>query len=139
MAATMTWSQDWYREGLYSEAGASTPAEFIAGATGLFETWTPADFHAQVRTWMSADVSDNDIFKGDFDAALEAIQAPALIMLCDTDMYFRVADNEAEVAKMPNAELRVIHSSWGHMAGLPGMSPTDDAFVDSALQELLVR
>ena len=52
-------------------------------------------------------------------------------------MYFRVADNEAEVSKMPNAELKVIRSSWGHMAGMPGASPADDAFVDMALQELL--
>ena len=63
----------------------------------------------------------------------------ALIMPCDTDMYFRVADNEAEVAQMPNAELKVIHSIWGHLAGFPGVSPSDDAFVDAALQQLLAK
>ena len=48
-----------------------------------------------------------------------------------------VADNEAELSKMPNAALQVIRSSWGHMAGLPGANPVDDAFVDTALQALL--
>ena len=38
---------------------------------------------------------------------------------------------------MPKAELKVIHSMWGHSAGEPGLSPDDDAFVDEALKELL--
>jgi homoserine O-acetyltransferase len=136
IAATMAWSQDWYREGLYRTAGADTPEAFVAAAISFFEPWVPADLHAQTLTWMAADVSDNEIFDGDLDAALGAIQSRALIMPCDTDMYFRVADNEAEVAKMPNAELKVIRSSWGHIAGMPGLSPTDDAFVDAALQDV---
>jgi len=73
----------------------------------------------------------------DLDAALGAINARALLMPCDTDMYFRVADNEREVAKMPNAELKVIRSSWGHMAGSAGASVANDAFVDAALRDLL--
>jgi len=137
IAATMAWSQDWYREGLYRTAGADTPEAFVAAAISFFEPCAPADLHAQTLTWMAADVSDNEIFDGNLDVALGAIKARALIMPCDTDMYFRVADNEAEVAKMPNAELKVIRSSWGHIAGMPGLSPTDDAFVDAALQELL--
>ena len=139
IAATMAWSQDWFREGLYRAAGADTPEEYVAAVMGFFESWIPADLHAQTLTWMAADVSDNEIFKGDLDAALGAIKARALIMPCDTDMYFRVADNEAEVAMMPNAELKVIRSSWGHMAGMPGASPADDAFVDAALKELLEK
>ncbi len=137
IAATMAWSQEWYRENGHLEAGAASPAEFVEGVQGFFASWTPADLYAQTLTWMAADVSANDRFKGDFDAALGAITAKALILPCDRDMYFRVADNEFEVAKMPNAELKVIHSSWGHNAGLPGASPADDAFVDAALKELL--
>lgn len=137
IAATMAWSQDWYREGRYQEAGADTPEEFIAAATGFFATWVPVDLYAQTLTWMAADISANDIFNGDLNAALGAIKARTLLMPCDTDMYFRVADNEAELLQMPNAELKVIRSSWGHMAGMPGASPADDAFVDAALQELL--
>ena len=38
---------------------------------------------------------------------------------------------------MPNAELRPIESIWGHLAGGPGFNPTDAAFVDAALRELL--
>ena len=38
---------------------------------------------------------------------------------------------------MSDAELMVIHSMWGHLAGMPGVSPHDDAFVDEAMRELL--
>ena len=137
IVATMAWSQDWFRQGTYRATGAATLEEFVAGASGFFEAWVPADLYAQTLTWMAADVSDNRVFNGDLQAALGAIKARALLMPCDTDMYFRVADNEAELAQMPNAKLKVIHSSWGHMAGMPGANPDDDAFVDAALRELL--
>ena len=103
----------------------------------FFEPWVPADLYAQTLTWMAADVSDNPLFNGDLDAALGAIKARALLLPCDTDMYFRVADNEMELSKMPNAELKVIRSSWGHIAGLPGASAEDDAFVDATLKAFL--
>jgi homoserine O-acetyltransferase len=39
---------------------------------------------------------------------------------------------------MPNAELRVIESIWGHRAGNPAAgNPEDDAFIQAALKELL--
>jgi homoserine O-acetyltransferase len=80
---------------------------------GFFAGCVPADLYHQTLTWMATDVSAHPRFKGDLAVALRAIKARALIMPCDTDMYFPVADNQAEVALMPNAELRVIHSMWG--------------------------
>jgi len=40
---------------------------------------------------------------------------------------------------MPDAELRVIPSIWGHRAGNPIDHPPDAEFLDSALKELLAR
>jgi homoserine O-acetyltransferase len=137
LATTMAWSQDWYRASGFELMGASNLDEFLRMAEGFFAHWVPADLYHQTLTWMAADVSAHPRFKGDLSAALGAIKARALIMPCDTDMYFRVADNEAEVAQMPNAELKVIRSMWGHLAGMPGLSPDDDAFVDAAVGELL--
>jgi homoserine O-acetyltransferase len=57
-------------------------------------------------------------------------------MPCETDLYFRVRDNQLEVAQMPNAELRPIPSIWGHAAG-GGLNPADSAFIDVALNALL--
>jgi homoserine O-acetyltransferase len=133
----MAWSQDWYRASGFERMGAATVEEFLKLAESFFVDWVPADTYHQTLTWMAADVSAHPKFDGDLDQALGAIRAKALILPCDTDMYFRVADNEAEVARIPNAELRVIHSIWGHLAGLPGTNAEDDAFVDAALNELL--
>ena len=56
-----------------------------------------------------------------------------------TDLYFTVADNEREVARMRNAELRQIPSIWSHRAGTPTQNPEDDDFIDRAVRELLAR
>lgn len=53
-----------------------------------------------------------------------------------TDFLFQLRDNEVEVEQMPNAELRAIPSSWGHVAGF-GANPSDNEVVDGALDELL--
>jgi len=140
---TMALSQDFFREGEHLRFGgqsfASTEDFFDAMQVAFLADWRPVDFYKQLSTWMAADVSAHPKFDGDLDAALDAIRARALVMPCDTDMYFRVADNEIEVSKMPNAELKVIGSVWGHCAGFPSMSPDDPAFVDAALKELLAK
>ena len=59
-------------------------------------------------------------------------------MPCATDLYFPPEDGAIEVAHMPDAELRIIPSVWGHMAG-GGLSPDDARFIDAALRELLAR
>jgi homoserine O-acetyltransferase len=139
LAGMMAWSQDWYRASGFELMGAATREEFLATAEGFFAPWVPANLYHQTLTWMAADVSAHPRFEGDLGKALGRITSRALIMPCDTDMYFRVADNEMEVAQMPNADVKVIHSMWGHLAGMPGISPTDDAFVDDAVRELLAN
>jgi homoserine O-acetyltransferase len=54
-----------------------------------------------------------------------------------TDLYFPVEDNRREVAAMPNAELRVLESDFGHVAGGPGRFPECTAFIEAAIRELL--
>jgi homoserine O-acetyltransferase len=51
-------------------------------------------------------------------------------------LYFRVRDNELEVARMKNAELRPIPTIWGHAAGR-GLNPIDNAFIDQGLRDAL--
>ena len=60
-------------------------------------------------------------------------------MPSQTDLYFPPDDNDWEVHHMPHAELRPIPSIWGHMAGSPGANPTDAAYIDKALKDLLQR
>jgi homoserine O-acetyltransferase len=94
------------------------------------------DLLAMLWTWQHADISSNDTYHGDFAAALKAIRARAIVMPCDTDLYFRVRDNQLAVEGMPNAELRPIPSIWGHAAAW-GVNQADNQFIDAALNELL--
>ena len=57
---------------------------------------------------------------GDFDGALRAIRARAIVMPSSSDMYFVPEENEAEVERMPHAELRAFDTAWGHCVGSPG-------------------
>ena len=136
-------SQTYYREGLYKTAAGQqfdTIQSFLDFMTGFFSQMDANDLLGMVTTWQAADISDNPKFDGDLDAALKSIRCPAIVMPCDTDLYFPPEDNRIEVAQMPESELRIIPSVYGHIAGLPGFAPPeDDAFIDQGLRDLLVR
>ena len=129
-------SQDFFREEEYRKLGMSSVDDVVAYLTGYFGRRDANDLLAMLWTWWHADISANDRFGGDFEGALRAITARAIVLPGETDLYFRVRDNELEVAEMKNAELRPIPSIWGHVAGL-GVHGPDNEFIDRALNELL--
>lgn len=131
-------SQAFYRDELWRVMGYSSVEDYIVGAwERSFLRRDPNDLLAHIWTWQHADISANEHYDGDFAAALAAIRARALIMPSATDLYFPVEDNRREVAQMPNAELVVIPSDWGHRAGMPAHNPVDAQFIDAALKRLL--
>lgn len=131
-------SQTWYREKAYLKAGAASLEDFlISGWEGNFLKKDANNLLAHMWTWQNGDISANDRFRGDLDAALGAIECPALVMPGDHDLYFQVADNALEVPKMKRARLLPIPSIWGHRAGNPIQSPEDERFIAKAVNELL--
>lgn len=134
--AGWVFSQDFFREAEYRKLGLASMEDTVRFMEGYFRARDANDLLAMLWTWQHADISANSRFKGDFAAALGAISARAIVMPSATDLYFRVRDNELEVAQMPNAELRPIPSIWGHVAAFGG-NPVDDDFIDAALRELL--
>jgi homoserine O-acetyltransferase len=58
-------------------------------------------------------------------------------MPSETDLYFRVADNAAELAHLASGSLQPIPSVWGHRAGNPSANPEDAAFLKMAVGSLL--
>ena len=92
---------------------------------GGFRRRDANDLLAMLWTWQHADISANELYGGDLGKALGAIKADAIVMPCETDLYFTVEDNRREVARMPHAELRPIPSIWGHRAGNPVLNPED--------------
>ncbi len=120
-------SQDFYREELDLSALGHADLEAF-----LHADWEPAfahqraaDLYAQLVTWGAADISGG----GDLAQSLGGIRARVLLMPSETDLYFRVADNAAELAHLRSAELRPIPSVWGHRAGNPRANPADLAFL----------
>ncbi len=88
--------------------------------------------------WQHGDLGATPGFNGDLERALGAIQANAIVMPAEKDLYFPPEDNAYEVRHMPNAELRVIPGVWGHFAG-GGDNPTYIKFINDSLKELLAQ
>lgn len=131
-------SQAFYREEMYREIGCSSVEDYLrVGWEGRFLERDANDMLAMIATWQHGDISANPQYNGDIDRALKAITAKALVMPSRTDQYFPPEDSEIEVSYMPNAELRVIPTIWGHAGGGPGRNPVDTAFIDTAIKELL--
>ncbi|MFC3675049.1 alpha/beta fold hydrolase [Ferrovibrio xuzhouensis] len=132
-------SQDFYRAGLHLSALKAPDLE-----TFLRTDWeeryarrSAADLYAQLRCWEAGDISNNPLYGGDLVAALRAIRARLLLLPGATDLYFRVADNEAEMANLAAAELLPIPSIWGHRAGNPVQNPEDAAFIKENVRRWL--
>jgi homoserine O-acetyltransferase len=135
--AGWAYSQAFFREELYRQLG-------FDGIPALLKYWEE-DHLAQdannllavLESWKSADISNNDLYAGDFAAALGAITARTLIMPCTTDLYFTEQDAAWEAAQMPNAVCQPLSSDWGHCAGAPGRNPKDTARILAACAKLL--
>jgi homoserine O-acetyltransferase/O-succinyltransferase len=130
-------SQAFYRERLYLEQGYASLEDYLVRYwEGLYLARDANNLLSMIATWQGADVSANPVFGGDYERAMRAIGAQALIMPCRTDLYFPPEDSELEVSLLHDAELRVIPSIWGHYAG-GGKDPEDLRFVSQAVRELL--
>ncbi|MBR3194426.1 alpha/beta fold hydrolase [Bosea sp. (in: a-proteobacteria)] len=132
-------SQAFYREELDIKAlGYSSLEDFlVAFWEGFFLDRDPNNLLAMLWTWQNGDISANELYNGDYKAALGAIKAKTYVMPGQTDLYFPPEDSRNEVASMPNASFVQIPSIWGHFAGGPGTNPVDIKFLDDRLKELL--
>ncbi|MCB4820496.1 alpha/beta fold hydrolase [Roseicella aerolata] len=132
-------SQDFYRAGLHLSAlGAPDLESFLVRDwEQRFARRAAADLLAQLRTWDAGDISDHPRYGGDLARALGAIEARVLLMPGETDLYFRVADNAAELPHLKHGTLLPIPSIWGHRAGNPQPNPADAAFIKAAVREFL--
>jgi homoserine O-acetyltransferase len=139
-------SQDFYRAGLHLASGPAPNLGAPDLETFLRTNWEErfaarpaANQYAQLKTWDAADISANALYDGDLERALRAIRARVLLMPGETDLYFRVADNAAELPFLAQAELKPIPSIWGHRAGNPSVNPADTAFLKQEVRAWLAH
>lgn len=133
-------SQAFYWQRVYRELGFSSLEDFLVSFwEGFFLDERDANnLLTMLWTWQHGDVGKTPGFDGSLERALGSVQARAIVLPAEKDLYFPPEDEEYEVSLMPNAELRVIPGVWGHFAG-GGANPTDTAFIDRALAELLAE
>jgi homoserine O-acetyltransferase/O-succinyltransferase len=139
-------SQDFYRAGLHLASGPIPNLGAPDLETFLKTDWEDrfggrpaANLYAQLCTWDASDISANALYDGDLATALRAIKARVLLMPGDTDLYFRTADNAAELPFLTAAALRPIPSVWGHRAGNPVANPADMLFIRNEVRAWLAQ
>ena len=127
--ASWALSQDFYRAGRHLAHEPDLESFLINQWEARWAQRNAANLYAQARCWDAGDISANPLYGGDLPKALAAIQARVLLMPGETDLYFRVADNEAELPHLRHGEMQVIPSLNGHRAGNPTGMPEDTAFL----------
>ena len=136
-------SHAFYRDEVWRESGFHSLEDYLARSwDDAFSKRDANNLLAQIGFWQRGDISQCSEFGGNIDRALAAIKARVLLMPGQTDRYFDMRDNEAEIGRLVNAtsaELHPIPSIHGHRAGNPINNPADRAFINAEISALLQR
>lgn len=135
--AGWAFSQTFYREQMYRLKGFDTAEALLQDWETDHLDWDANDLLCKLNTWQLADISQQAAYNGNFKAALNAIEAKTIVIVCDQDLYFRPEDNQLEIEHINNGDLRIYSSPWGHCVASPGNSPEFEKFLDYAIGELL--
>jgi homoserine O-acetyltransferase len=135
--AGWAFSQTFYREQMYKLKRFDSAEALLQDWEADHLDWDANDLLCKLRTWQQGDISNNALYDGDFAAALGAIKAKTIIIVCDSDLYFRPEDNALEVKHIINGELRIYNSPWGHCVASPGNDPAFEKYLDQAIKQLL--
>lgn len=126
---------EFYRVEAWREAGFASLDDFKRGfLEAYFLPMDPNNLLCQSRKWRHADVSRHT--DGDLGKALGRITARTIVTAISTDMFFPLEDCRQDAAMIPGAELRVIDTVWGHMAGFCVLD-ADRLAIDDVLRDAL--
>jgi homoserine O-acetyltransferase len=134
--AGWAYSAAFFRDGLYRQLGLPSIEALLDAWEADHLAWNADDLLAMAATWRSADIAVS-VGAPDYRAALSRISARTIIMPCDTDAYFTLAECEIEAAAIAESRVRPIVSPFGHCAGAPGRFQTETRMIEQAMAELL--
>lgn len=136
MAFTLTsTSSRFFRDEVWRGMGFASADDYGQGFTrAYYQAMDPNNLLCQAAKWRAGDVGLHT--GGDLAAALGRITAKFVAVAFSDDFFAPVADHEADVALIPDAELRVIDSPMGHFT-MFGLLPADGAAIDEVLAEVL--
>lgn len=126
-------SAEWFDDELYKEMGFKTLEEWDNNNIKKgYVGWEVEDLLSLLGMWQRGDIS----FGGNLEDALGKIQAKVLLMPCESDQYFRPGPNIREAKSIQHAEVAVIPSVWGHIAG-GGDNDVDTQWMDKRIAQFL--
>jgi len=135
--AGWAFSQTFYRDKMYRQKGFDSAEALLQDWERDHLDWDANDLLCKLSTWQNGDISQQPPYNGDFQKALAAIKARTIVIVCDTDLYFRPEDNALEVEHIKNSELRIYQSPWGHCVASPGNDAEFQRYLDTAIRELI--
>lgn len=134
--AGWAYSADYYRDERWRERGHASLEAFLASWEEDYVPWDWRDLTAMLETWRTAQ-PERLVPGADLKSYLGRIRARTVVMPCDRDAYFTLAEGRIEAALIPHARLEVISSDYGHIAGAPGRLTAVTAQIERAMAELL--
>ncbi|MEC7376929.1 MAG: alpha/beta fold hydrolase [Pseudomonadota bacterium] len=135
--AGWAYSQAFFRRELWRELGFDSVDTLLAFWEQDHLGQDANDLLTALGTWQRGDISDNPVFRGDYQAALAAITMPARLMPGTTDLYFTEEDATADGRRMPGARVQPLQSDWGHIAGGAGREQISHNRILSEAEALL--
>ncbi len=143
--AGWAYSAEFFREALYRTLGFATLESFLQSWEEDHLAHDANDLLAAIGTWRgaappaerAATSSAATSSAATLSAGLGAITARTVLMPCDTDAYFTLAEAALERAAIPRARLVPLHSPYGHCAGAPGRFRPELAAIEREMRALL--
>lgn len=129
-------SAEWFEQRLFEKQGYKSLDEWAAVVAGTtYNDWYPDDLLVMLGMWQRSDLGaticslrmDEKVIP--LSEALGQLSARCLLMPCQTDQYFTWQVSDREAKHLKNAEVAVIPSIWGHVAG-GGANQEDTDWMD---------
>ena len=121
----------------YMDMRADSLEEFLAKSRTRYHQQDANDLLCQFQIWFNHDVSFTPEMEGALEKALASIKASVLFLPNRTDAYFSAVDVVADGAMIPNAEIIMLDSIYGHAAGF-GRAKSDRERINSAILKFVV-
>jgi len=134
--AAWAYSPEWWRRGEYQTALGLTLEEQIEHWKGTFLQSDANDLLLQATKWQKHNVGETPGFDSNPEKALRFIKARVLLMPSETDQYFLVTDVENDGRFIPDVEVVIIRSVWGHTAG-GGTDPVANRFLNKQIGQFI--
>lgn len=133
--AASGFSADLYAHEGWRGIGFTSAEDFVTNfVEAHFLPQDPNDLLLMLNKWQNGDVGR--MAGGSLKAALSRITARMAVIAIKEDVFFPLADIEAEQKMIANSELKVVSSPWGHLA-LFGVDSGYNTAIDSHLKALL--